>query len=277
MKYDIRKFMFKNIGFILVAIVSALYIFKGLYTLGESGKSVAEIIGDGALSASVGFIIGHLLRQTGLNYGNEDIEVIKIKNYHTRLLDEAAPHIDKLDSFCDEENKRSLEAIRKRILSGGGLSYDECFLSDGTVLLTDIEIPRGTPKAEKKKLRLKKRALKRALKVRITPLTPESLSVDGSNYKDPFDFGKTQGQYLRARSGTDLTGKILFGFLFGYYAIYLTENPGLDAVMWASLQIAIYLIFGATQMMQSYLFVKNECSARITRKIDILQKKCYIS
>ena len=30
MKYDIRKFMFKNIGFLLVALVSALYIVKGL-------------------------------------------------------------------------------------------------------------------------------------------------------------------------------------------------------------------------------------------------------
>ena len=68
------------------------------------------------------------------------------------------------------------------------------------------------------------------------------------------------------------TNKILFGFLFGYYAIYLTENASLDAVVWASLQIAIYLIFGAAQMMQAYLFVKNECNARITRKIDTLQK-----
>ena len=110
------------------------------------------------------------------------------------------------------------------------------------------------------------------MRVSITPLTPEALSVDGSKYLDPYDFGKTQSQYLRAKSGSDLTSKILFGLLFGYYAIYLTENAGLDAVVWASLQIAIYLIFGATQMMQAYMFVKNECTARITRKIDALQK-----
>ena len=47
MRYDLRKFMFKNIGFFLVALVSAHYIVKGLYTLGESGKTVAQIIGDG--------------------------------------------------------------------------------------------------------------------------------------------------------------------------------------------------------------------------------------
>ena len=35
MKYDFKKFMLKNVGFLLVAIVSALYIVKGLYTLGK--------------------------------------------------------------------------------------------------------------------------------------------------------------------------------------------------------------------------------------------------
>ena len=272
MRYDLRKFMFKNIGFFLVALVSALYIVKGLYTLGESGKTVAQIIGDGALSASVGFIIGHLLRQTGLNYGNDDIEVVKTKSFHLKLLDEAAPNIDKLEGFCAEENRFALESIRTRVLSAGGLTYNECFTPDGTVKIFHIPIPKGIPKEERKKLKRKRRALKKALRVSITPLTPEALSVDGSKYLDPYDFGKTQSQYLRAKSGSDLTNKILFGLLFGYYAIYLTENAGLDAVVWASLQIAIYLIFGATQMMQAYMFVKNECTARITRKIDALQK-----
>ena len=272
MKYDVRKFMFKNIGFLLVALVSALYIVKGLYTLGESGKTVAQIIGDGALSASVGFIIGHLMRQTGINYGNDDIEVVKTKSFHSMLLDTVAPHIDKLDDFCKEESDTTLKTIRTRILSGGGLSYEECFYPDGTVRLLHIEIPKGISKSERKLLKAKRKALKKALKVKITPLSAEALSVDGANHLDPYDFGKTQSQYLSKKSGSDLTNKILFGFLFGYYAIYLTENASLDAVVWASLQIAIYLIFGAAQMMQAYLFVKNECNARITRKIDTLQK-----
>ena len=272
MKYDIRKFMFKNIGFLLVALVSALYIVKGLYTLGESGKTVAQIIGDGALSASVGFIIGHLMRQTGINYGNDDIEVVKTKSFHSMLLDKVAPYIDRLDSFCKEESDSTLKTIRTRILSGGGLTYEECFYEDGTVKLLHIHVPKGVSKAEKKLFKAKRKALKKALRVKITPLSAEALSVDGASHLDPYDFGRTQSQYLSKKSGSDLTNKILFGFLFGYYAIYLTENASLDAVVWASLQIAIYLIFGAAQMMQAYLFVKNECNARITRKIDTLQK-----
>ena len=51
-----------------------------------------------------------------------------------------------------------------------------------------------------------------------------------------------------------------------------TKNASADAIIWASLQIGIYLIFGATQMMQAYMFVKTECAQRITRKIDELQR-----
>ncbi len=81
----------------------------------------------------------------------------------------------------------------------------------------------------------------------------------------------TQGQYLRRKSSSDIITKLFFGILFGYYAIYLTDG-GADAIIWASLQIGIYLIFGVTQMMQSYMFIKSECNARTLRKIDELQK-----
>lgn len=272
MKYDIKKFVFKNIGFFLIAVVSALYIVKGLYTLDESGKSVMQILGDGALSAAVGFIIGHLMRQTGISYGGDDIEVVKIKSYHLRLLDKAAPYINLLDSFCHEENKKTCELIRRRILSHGGVSYESCFSPEGDALLPTVEIPEGASKEERRRLKAKRRAIKKATEIRLTPLTPESLSVDGVKYSDPYDFGKTEGQYLRGRGGRDIFCKILFGFLFGYYAIYLTEGATADSIIWASLQIAIYLIFGATQMMQAYMFVKTECAQRITRKIDELQR-----
>lgn len=272
MKYDFKKFMLKNVGFLLVAIVSALYIVKGLYTLGESGKTVMEIIGDGAISASVGFIIGHLMRQTGISYGNDDTEVIKSRSYHSRLLDEVAPYANRLDKFCEEENRASLEGIRKRILSRAGVPYEDCFNPDGSSRLTVIKISKALSKEERKRLKQKRRAVRRAEAVRITPLTPESLSVDGSKYSDPYDFGKTEGQYLSRKSGADIFNKILFGLLFGYYAIYLTENTGADAIIWASLQIAIYLIFGATQLLQAYMFVKSECNARILRKTDELQR-----
>lgn len=268
---DVKKFIFKNIGFFLIAVVSALYILKGLYTLTESGKTVMQIIGDGAISASVGFIIGHLMRQTGISYGNDDLEVIKTKSLHARLLDKISPYVNKLDEFCKAETLLASTSIRQRILSRKGVMYEDCFYPDGTSKMLRITIPSDASREEKRVLKAKMRAIKKAEKVKITPLTPESLSVEGTNYNDPYDFGRTQGQYLRRKSGGDIIAKLFFGLIFGYYAIFLTKGST-DSIIWASLQIAIYLIFGATQMMQSYMFVKSECNARTMRKIDELQK-----
>ena len=272
MKQDIKKFFFKNIGILLIILVSALYIVKGLYTLEESGRTVLQILGDGILSASVGFIIGHLMRQTGISYGNDDTELIKARSFHARLLDKASEHIELLDDFCLEESLLAKRTVRQRILSASGLKYADCFQEDGTPTGLIIRVRDGETKEERALLRKKKRALSQAQRLKMTPLTPASLSVDGSKSNDPVDFGRTEGEYLVKRSGRDILSKIAFGLIFGYYAIRLTEGGGMEDVLWASFQIAIYLIFGASQMIQAYMFVKTEIYSRIMRKADTLQK-----
>ena len=272
MKRDFKKFFFKNIGLFLIAAVSVLYIVKGLYTLEESGRTVAQILGDGILSATVGTLICMLMRQTGLSYGNDDTEIIKARSFHARLIDKAGTRAERLDEFCRCENEEVKRTLRQRILSSAGLKYEDCFDSDGAPKGIHISASDGRTREERTLLRKKKRALNKALALKITLLTPASLSVDGSKESDPFDFGKTEGQYLAKRGGTDVLSKVAFGLVFGYYAIRLTEGAGLDDVLWASFQIAIYLILGTAQMVQAYMFVKTEIFGRIMRKTDLLQK-----
>ncbi len=272
MKHDIKRFFFKNIGIFLIAAVSVLYIIKGLYTLEESGRTILQILGDGILSSSVGFIIGILMRQTGISYGNDDTELIKARSFHARLLDKASEHIELLDDFCVEESLAARRTVRQRYLSACGLKYSDCFSEDGAPKDLIIRVKDGKTREERAILRKKKRALARAIRLRTTPLTPASLSVDESKGDDPFNFGRTQGEYLAKRIGRDVLSKIAFGLIFGYYAIRLTDGAGMEDVLWASFQIAVYLIFGASQMIQAYMFVKTEIYSRIMRKTDMLQK-----
>ena len=272
MKRDFKKFFFKNIGFFLIAAVSVLYIVKGLYTLEESGRTVVQILGDGILSATVGALICMLMRQTGLSYANDDTEIIKARSFHARLIDKAGAKAERLDDFCHRENEEARRTLRQRILSSAGLKYEDCFDADGFPTKMQINVCDGKTREERALLRKKKRALNKALGLKITLLTPASLSIDGSKESDPFDFGKTEGQYLAKRGSADILSKVAFGLIFGYYAIRLTEGAGLDDVLWASFQIAIYLILGTIQMVQAYMFVKTEIYARIMRKTDLLQK-----
>lgn len=272
MKSDIKKFLFKNIGLFLIAAVSALYIVKGLYTLEESGRGIMQILGDGILSATVGALICILMRQTGISYGNDDTELIRARSFHGRLIDKASRRAELLDDFCRRENEEARRTLRNRILSSAGLKYEDHFDVLGTPTGTQISVRERKSREERALFRKKKRALKKALSLKITLLTPASLSVDGSKDTDPFDFGRTEGEYLARRGGKDLISKIAFGIVFGYYAIRLTEGAGLDDVLWAALQIGVYLILGAAQMVQAYMFVKTEIYSRIIRKTDLLQK-----
>ena len=272
MKRDFKKFFFKNIGLFLIAAVSVLYIVKGLYTLEESGRTVAQILGDGILSATVGTLICMLMRQTGLSYGNDDTEIIKARSFHARLIDRAGARAELLDEFCHRENEEVRRTLRQRILSSAGLKYEDYFDSGSSPAKMQISVSEGKTREERAHLRKKKRALNKALALKITLLSPAALSVDGSKESDPFNFGKTEGQYLAKRGGTDVLSKVAFGLVFGYYAIRLTEGAGLDDVLWASFQIAIYLILGTAQMIQAYMFVKTEIFGRIMRKTDLLQK-----
>ena len=274
---DFRKFVFKNIGFVLIFAVCALYIAKGLFTLDRSGLGIREIIGNGALSMAVGFAINFMFRQSGFIYAQDDAEVVATNSLHAKITDEITPYIDKLDGFCDEENTQAIKAIRKKILSVTSLKYEDCFDENGQA--KEINFKKSDPCADKtvkreflKKQKEEKRAYKKALYLKITPLTPSSLTTDGVNCEDPFDFGITPSRYQAKKSVADVFTRIIFGILFGYYTFKKLDTVSAEAILWNALQIAIYMVFGVIQMLGAYIFVKTEDRSRTVKKIDKLQK-----
>ena len=274
---DFKKFIFKNIGFALIFAVSALYIAKGLFTLDQSGLSVAEIVGNSALSMAVGFSINFIFRQSGILYAQDDREVIETNNLHEKIIDEITPYIDLLDGFCETENAEAKKSIRKKLLSETSLKYDDCFDADGYAKeIKTSFIYTGKDKSEKrealKKHRHDMKIYKKALYLKITPLAPSSLTTDGVNSEDPFDFGTTATQYQAKKSGWDVVTRLLFGVLFGYYTFRKLDGASLDSILWNALQIAIYMIFGVIQMLGAYIFVKTDDRYRTVKKIDKLQK-----
>ncbi len=274
---DFKKFVFKNIGFALILAVSALYIVKGLFTLDESGLSVFEIIGNSALSMAVGFSMNFIFRQSGILYAQDDREVIETNNLHEKIIDEITPYIDLLDGFCETENAEAKKSLRKKLLSQTSLRYDDCFDENGHAKeIKTSFIYTGKDKKEKrdalKKHRHDMKIYKKALYLKMTLLTPSSLTTDGINGNDPFDFGETATRYQAKKSGCDVVTRLLFGVLFGYYTFRKLDGASLDSILWNALQVAIYMIFGVIQMLGAYIFVKTDDRYRIVRKIDKLQK-----
>lgn len=276
-KSDVRNFIFKNIGIILTVLISVLYIFKGFYSLEESGKTIYEILGDGALSAVLGFSITALLRQTGINYGNDDIELVNTRSLHSKKVDQITPYMNLLDEFCEGENKRVLKEMRSKILAPRGLKYDDFFDGDGLYIgkYTPEErkfTDKALKKEYKRKIRLDKRAIHNAQRLKITPLASSSLTSEGARVSDPYNFGGSAVLYTRERNRKQVISKLMCAAVFGFYTFRFLDGTSWENLLWPALQVVLYLVFGAIEMMDAYMFVKTEGNGSILRKIDVLEK-----
>ena len=300
-KNSFTEMFYKNAGYIVVVLISIVYVASSLINISKSGKSVYEIIGAGVLSLIVGIMINGVFRSMGVRRGDEDERTVATNALHAKTVDEISPHIDKLDDFCERENKRALKEIRTRILAHEGMKYGDYFDSDGNAIenakckmqnakLTTIPSPSGdtSPQREprpsqlgsgspntvgaKRALKAKKKAYFKALRVKVKPLVSSNLTSDGVKASDPFDFGKSKKEYTAQRSASDAAIKIIMAVIFGYFGVSLASEINVASIIWNALQIVLYVTGGVIQMYSSYMWVVDDYRGSVIKKIDCLQK-----
>ena len=264
-KNSFAEAFYRNAGYIVVALVSVVYVASSLINISKSGKSIYEIIATGVLSLIVGVLINGVFRSVGIRRGDEDERTVATSKLHAEVVEEITPYIDRLDSFCQEENKRVLKEIRTRILAGEGMKYTDYFDEEGGTL--------GAPSVgEKKALRAKRRTYFKALRVKAHPLLSSNLTSDGAKPYDPFDFGRSKKEYTSQKNAGDILVKLLMAVVFGYFGVTLASEINVASIIWNSLQIVLYITGGIIQMYFSYMWVVDDYRGSVVKKIDYLQK-----
>ena len=148
-KNSFTEIFYKNAGYIVVVLISVVYVASSLINISRSGKSVYEIIGAGVLSLIVGILINGIFRSIGLRRGDEDERSVATHALHAKTVDEITPYIDRLDEFCEIENKRALKTVRTRILAREGLKYSDFFDDEGnTISPTLLKSKLGAPEKD---------------------------------------------------------------------------------------------------------------------------------
>ena len=125
---------YRSAGYFVVVLISLVYVASSLINISKTGKSIYEIVASGVLSLIVGIMINGVFRSIGIRRGDEDERTVATNALHAKTVDEIAPYIDKLDEFCEKENRRVLREIRTRILAKEGMKYSDYFDSDGGAL-----------------------------------------------------------------------------------------------------------------------------------------------
>lgn len=263
-----KDFLRLNLFFIVVALACVVYVIRGLVNIVETGKSVAEIIADGSLSAIFGFFISKLLSLQGLAKGELDERVLKTNKLHSQKVEEISERICLLDQWCERKNCEALKSAQAKILANAGISYSEfqegrykIITRDGFDIVLEEELPKN-----------KKRAVKKARRVKLTPLTSSVLTSDGGKREDPYNFGQDKKGYSRRRDERQLISKIICGLLFGYYGVTMITDFSWSDLIWTAIQVTIFLVMGMIAYLQAFFFVVDEYRHRVIKKIDNLEK-----
>lgn len=278
MNEKVKVFFKQNIGYFVVGLVSLIYIATAFITIGKTGKSIAEIIADGAIVLALGLFINRVFDLQGMMNGDREDKVQATYLLHNDTVVKISPYIDRLDAWCKIKNEENLKVQRTRILATEGMRYDDYFDESGAA--KDFKI--NEEKLKNKTLRkdeLKRiRCFRKALRLRLTPMTAGSLTSEGGRTQDPYFFGRTKAQYETQASVKDIIFKVLIACIFGYYGVDLIRDFSYANLIWKALQVGIFLVMGVIKMYTSYMFVVDEYRGRIIKKIDNLQMfENYIS
>lgn len=272
MNEKIRDFFRNNLGYFIVGFASVVYILTAFLTIDQTGKSLAQIIADGAIAFFLGLFINRIFDLQGMMSGDREERVQATKEEHGAIVLRISPHIDKLGDWCEEENKRNYKIQRTKILARVGLKYDDCFDEGGVAKdwrpnEASLQV-KGLKRIEQRKVR----GFLKAVNLKLTPLSAGELTSEGGKQQDPFYFGRTKAQYETQHSLGDIISKFGTAIIFGYYGVSLIKNFDYARLIWTTLQVALFLVMGVIKMYQAYNFVVDEFRGRIVKKIDNLQK-----
>lgn len=272
MNERVKSFFKQNVGYLIVAFVCVVYVLTAFLTIDASGKTVAQIIGDGAVAFFLGLFINRIFDLQGMLSGDREPRVQSTKEEHGAIVLRISPYIDKLDAWCVLENERNYKTQRTKILARVGLKYEECFDENGVA-------KNWTPDAEKLKNKMlrkvelrKNHGFLKAVNLKLTSLSAGELTSEGGKQQDPFYFGRTKAQYETQEGLGDIVSKLGTAMIFGYYGVTLIENFNYANLIWMTLQVGLFLVMGVIRMYQAYNFVTDEFRGRVIKKIDNLQK-----
>ncbi len=272
MNEKVKDFFRQNLGYFIVGFVSVVYILTAFLSIDETGKTITQIIADGAISFLLGLFINRIFELQGMMNGDCEERVSATIEEHGKIVMRISPHIDKLDKWCESENDKNYKLQRTKILARVGLKYDECFDENGVAIA-------WKPNDERLKDRfLRKAELKRvagfhkAINLKLTALSGGELTSEGGKQDDPYFMGRTKAQYRTQTSISDSVSKLGTAIIIGYYGVSLIKDFNYANLIWTTLQVALFLAMGVITMFKAYNYVVDEFRGRIVKKIDNLQK-----
>ena len=256
MSNKIKNFFKDNIFYIIIAVVSVVYILTGVFEVIETGKTVLQLIADCFLSFIISYFIIETLGLQGIMYGNKSKSVEDARAEHKDAIRKNKSRLPKLPAWCKEKNTTSEEEAKELALLDSGITYEQ-FKNNNY----DME------KLTKKQ----KRIIFKVKHMKYSKISAGKLTSETSKLNDPLFMGIELSDYRKQQSRTNLFTKIIFTLVFGYYTLsFLDFNWG--DVAWKTLQIIMFVAFGLFQLIKNYMYMTSNFVELLGKKTSYLNE-----
>ena len=243
----------------VVVLVSLGYVLYQELTFEQTELNPLILLGQAAIGIICGVTIKQALGENGFSKGyNSKIWNDEEEKYNN-ACDTALPYMERVDNFyqCEEiEKKRN---YRRAKLQGIRLKYDNWFDNIGNYV--------GSVEEYNKLDKKQKRVLNKCIRVKIYPLNLFSqydISNEQATKKEITD--KVQ----RGRNITKNTITATLIAIIGVYFVPLLNNWSWASFISATMQVALWVLFGIIQLYTNYNFVvQDKVSVLRTKKENI--------
>ena len=242
------------IDFALVIAV-LVYVLRSVFTIGETGRGVLEILADGFMTLLFGFIISRALSAKGIMNGESSSAYLATMSEYSKVIDEVTPYIDELEAFCAKRNEEELRRLRTAILTREGIRYEA---------YAGGELDPAALSDEKRS------AIRRANHVRLkTPLSTRFLTSENER-RHGEKVGRSKSAFTKSDSGLDLLYKVGICITLSYFGIMPVESFSWYTLAWYVVQVGLFFLLGSLKYVSSYNFITDEFRNRILYKINLL-------
>lgn len=256
MSNKIKSFFRDNMFYIIIGVVSLVYILTGAFKIIETGKTVLQLVGDCFLSFIISYFIIETLGLQGIMYGNKSKSVEDSRKSHKQAIRKNKTRLPKLSEWCTKKNKDTEKEAKELALLDSGITYDQ-FIKNNF---------------DKKQLTRKQRFI--VWKVRhakYSKISAGKLTSETSKLDDPLYLGVELSDYTKQQSRTNLFTKIIFTLIFGYYTLSFIDFSWGD-IAWKTLQIIIFVAFGLFQLVKNYMYMTSSFVELLEKKASYLNE-----
>ena len=245
---------------LMVVVVALAYVFYQMVTLETTQLNPLIVVAQALVGIICGVVIKQALGENGFSKGYNSRKWQEEEDKYNETCGKANDYLDeRLDNFYLTLEKEKKANYRRNHLQAVRLKYSNWFDDNGNYIGLDKEYNKLTSK--------QKRMIKKCVRVKIYVLnlfSEYATSDEQDTKREKTDKSQRIGNMTRNTLSAVLIA------IVGVYFVPIINGWSWGVFISATLQVALWTIFGVVQLYTNYNFVVQEKVATLRKKKELI-------